>query len=112
MAILIVIVLALSSILGSTISARQRATGGMETKWKLDIHTGDTGMNTIQSNDSIVINDVDAEQIKAIDSGGVVWSYSYSSLMSNNSYNGHICILEQQKDTRTFVVFASHGSLL
>ena len=110
-AMLMVIVLVLSSILGSAISDRERTTGGMETKWKMGIHTGVMGMDTIQSNDSIIINDIDAKEIKVIDSGGVVWSYSYSSLMSFNSYNGHICILDQQKDTRTFMVFATDGSL-
>ncbi len=109
-ALLIIIVLILSSIIGAGLLDNERKTGGMETKWKLDMNTGD-GM-VYQVNGSIIVNDVNAMAIRSINSdGGVVWTHPYTDLVSFYLDNNSFLLIDRHNGTSTLNFLEGNGSL-
>ncbi|MGD0817241.1 MAG: hypothetical protein ABR986_02435 [Methanomassiliicoccales archaeon] len=71
-----------SIILGAGLLDKENATGGMGTRWKMDLNTNQ-GQNVYHYNSTIstvLVNDVNAMEIKCIDANGnVIWMHPYSS---------------------------------
>jgi hypothetical protein len=109
-ALLIIIVVILSSIIGAGLLDNEIRTGGMETKWKLDTNTGDGAAYRVNS--SIIVNDANAMAIKSINSDGeVVWSRPYIDLVSFSHDNNTFFLIDKHNGTSTLNVLGEDGSL-
>jgi hypothetical protein len=100
----------LSSIIVAGLLDNERKTGGMETKWKLDVNTGDG--TAYQVNGSIILNDVNAMAIRLISSDGkVVWTHHYTDPVSFNRDNNSLQLIDKHNGTSTLNFLGGDGSL-
>jgi hypothetical protein len=108
---LIVIVVLFSSVLGTFLYNKEASTGGMDLKWKMDFKNGETVI--YQMNDTIIVNFQQSKQLRSIDvNGTVVWSYSYTELLSTYSYdNSDFCFIDKNESTRTLLCMGENGSI-
>jgi hypothetical protein len=107
MALSIIIVLLLSSIFGADLLDKQRTTGGMETRWKLDKGGG----AVYQINNSIIVDDKNGMEIKSIDSNGMTWAYPYDYLQSLFPNINGIGLIDKNNGTSTLEFLGLNGSL-
>jgi hypothetical protein len=110
LALMIVIVLMLSSILGVILLDKERATGGMDVMWTQK--TNASNGEIFYMNGSVIMCIPNDKEIKSIDpNGNVAWSYSYSSLISFSALNGHVLIIDRVNDSRFVKCLDKNGTL-
>jgi hypothetical protein len=94
-ALLIAIVVVLSSMGGTLLLQKERATGGMDVLWK-QTNTGTShDVNVYWINDSAIINDLRDKEIRCISSdGSVAWSYPYTDASLLIAQNDQVCFID------------------
>lgn len=107
-AISIIIVLLLSSIVGAILLDKERTTGGMETKWKLEIKNSDE--IACQINDTIIVHDDASKQLESIDSNGsTIQNFPCASLISVENHNSYCSYTDQNNGTTTISCIGTNG---
>lgn len=111
-ALFMTVVLATSIYVGSGLLDKENASGGIDTKWKMDIYT-DQGQNVYQYNGTTLVNEVNAMEIKSINSNGeVIWTYHYSSSSVFKFMGDGFYIIEKHNGTSTMDYREVDGTLL
>jgi hypothetical protein len=110
-ALLVGIIIVLSSVAGTLLAQKEVSTGGMDVLWKQTNVGSNHDRNVYWINDSALINDISDQELRCLGSdGSVAWSYPYMGMDMLIAQNGHICFVEN-KDGIKLTCLDYNGSL-
>lgn len=111
-ALFMAIVLSSSIFFGAGLLDKENATGGMGTRWKMDLYTNQ-GQNVYHYNSTTLVKDVKAMEINSISSSGnVIWTYHYHSSSVFKFIGDGFYIIEKHNGTSTIEYRELDGTLL
>lgn len=110
-ALMIIIVLMLSSIIGAILLDKERTTGGMDVLWTQKPNSA-IGTN-FYSNGSVIIDNPNDKEIRSInENGNVAWNYPYHYKISFSASSGLAVLIDQDNETRTLMCLDNGGKVI
>ena len=110
-ALLVGIIIVLSSMVGALLLQKEASTGGMDVLWKQTNVGSNHDRNVYWINDSALINDISDQVLRCLGpDGSVAWNYPYTDMSSLVAQNGHICFVDHNGRT-TLNCLGYNGSL-